>query len=259
MKSLKNFSYLLVLILGISLTSCDDLQICEQGEGPVVVQTLNIDPMTGFRLDVSAEVFISEGATQSVEVHAQQNIIDLLETDVQNDIWDIDIPGCVNTDEEIEIYITLPKLEYAKIAGSGDVVGQTSFTTDDLELDISGSGYIELDVDAQSVSTKISGSGDVVLDLDTDDLISRITGSGKLTYAGTATTHDSRSSGSGKLFAYDLITDESLIRINGSGDAEVYADQTLDVNIAGSGNVSFKGNAALEVNITGSGKVIDAN
>jgi Protein of unknown function (DUF2807). len=62
-------------------------------------------------------------------------------------------------------------------------------------------------------------------------------------------------SGSGDVHAYDLLSEDTKVRVTGSGDADVFASVSLDVSVAGSGDVRYKGNAKVSSNISGSGGV----
>ncbi|MCB0838204.1 MAG: DUF2807 domain-containing protein [Bacteroidetes bacterium] len=259
MNTIKKFTGIFMLSLIALMSSCDFDGICTQGTGPLVTDTLQIASFTGIELSTSADVYISKGATQLVEVRGQQNLIDILETDVTSDVWKIDFPGCVRNMDDLEIYITLPELTYAKISGSGNIVGQDTFSTSLMELKISGAGDISLEAIATQLDVKISGSGNMILGMDTDQLTSEINGAGDLYLQGTAETHYSLVRGSGNIEAFDLVTDHTEVKISGAGDAEVTANLQLDVNISGSGNVYYKGNPAINADIKGSGHLQDAN
>lgn len=65
-------------------------------------------------------------------------------------------------------------------------------------------------------------------------------------------------SGAGNILAFDLISETTIISLSGTGKAEVYVDQLLDVTITGAGSVYYKGKPTIIQNITGSGSLIDA-
>ena len=227
------------------LTGCyydDDGGIfnCVNGSGPVETETLNLESFTGIRLDCSADVFITQGPEQEVFVKGQENIIDELELHVDDGVWEIDFDDCVRDYEELEIFITIPEIDYIRISGSGQVVGENTFTGEDIVL-------------------RISGSGDMDLGLDYDEIDAKISGSGEMEMEGFCDYFDFIISGSGDISAFDLEAQKGYVKISGSGRAEVTVLDVLDVDISGSGDVYYKGNPILNVDITGSGEVKDAN
>jgi hypothetical protein len=53
----------------------------------------------------------------------------------------------------------------------------------------------------------------------------------------------------------DLQSENTTVKIYGSGNADVFASVKLDVHVAGSGDVRYKGNAQTSSSIAGSGSV----
>ncbi|MEO1448062.1 MAG: head GIN domain-containing protein [Bacteroidota bacterium] len=249
----------LALLSFFALTGCEEIRVCTPGEGALETRTLNIDAFNGITLSSNAKVYLTQDSVQSVTITAQSNLIDILKTDVSNQIWKIDFEGCITDHEDIEIYISAPDLRQVKISGAGDIIGQTPFDVADMDLIISGSGDISMDLTAQHVLAKISGAGNIGLDLDVQSLESKINGAGDLSFAGTALSHDASISGSGNISAFDLASDEVIVKVSGAGNTEVSVAQTLDVTISGSGNVAYKGSPSLNLTVRGAGKVIDAN
>lgn len=249
----------LALLSLMALTSCDQALICTPGEGALETRTMTIDDFNGITLASNATVYLTQDSVQSVSITAQSNLIDILKTDVSNQIWKIDFQGCITDYEDIEIHISAPDLRQVKISGAGDIIGQTPFDVDDMDLIISGSGDIAMEVMADHVLAKISGSGNIGMDMDVTSLESKINGAGDLSFTGVAQSHDASISGSGSIKAFDLASDAVTVSVSGAGNTEVSAAQTLDVSINGSGNVSYKGSPSLNVSIKGAGKVIDAN
>lgn len=205
------------------------------GEGPNNSQELNIDDFTGIHLAISAEVRIRQGSPQSVSIDAQQNIIDLIETDVNDGIWKIKTSENIRNHKPIQIDITVSELAYAKISGSGNIIGETAFTNaDDFATGISGSGDIRLEVQADEISASISGSGDIELSGSADELTIGV-------------------SGAGDIDAEDLVAQDVEVRVSGSGDCRVHAASELDVRVSGSGDVKYKGSPRVTSRVSGSG------
>ena len=79
-QTMKNLKFLMLAFLSaVAFSSCELDELCEKGEGPTVSKELSLPPFHSLVLDVSAEVFITQGETQNVSVEVQENIIDKLE------------------------------------------------------------------------------------------------------------------------------------------------------------------------------------
>ena len=240
----RNFFFLPLCLAILAITSCaidDDgfFQDCERADGPIVEEVLNLSDFTGIDLKIAANVYITQDNFFGVVAKGEQNVIDELELDVRNDTWDIEFDDCMK-DYELDIYITMPKVEFLAISGSGEIRGETFFDPEDLTL-------------------RISGSGEMCLGVLTEDLDAKITGSGDMELEGTAEDFDLKITGSGDVDAFKLICENADIEITGSGDASVHVLEFLKVRISGSGDVFYKGFPELDIDISGSGDVNDAN
>ncbi|MEM9850330.1 MAG: head GIN domain-containing protein, partial [Bacteroidota bacterium] len=178
---MKNFKILYVLLLSATIFSCQLDEICEKGEGPTVEKELDLPPFHSIKLDISADVFITAGDAQQVIVEGQENIIDLLEQEVRNDTWDIDFDRtCIRNHDGMKIFITLPEVRAISIDGSGNVVGENVFTGESIDLDIDGSGDMDLALEVKSIDARIDGSGDIELEGVADEVGYFIRGSGDI-------------------------------------------------------------------------------
>ncbi|WP_347158915.1 head GIN domain-containing protein [Pontibacter chitinilyticus] len=226
-----------LLLAGAVLSSCDEEGICLKGVGDVETRTLQLDAFHGVEVNGSTKVYVERGPTQKVEVKGQANILDELETDVDDGIWHIEFDRCLRKHKTVEVYITLPDLDYAEVSGSGLMSWQDTFDADNFQARVSGSGELTGPVAANQVTARISGSGAINL-------------------SGTAQDQDIAISGSGNLRAFGLQTKTTEVDVSGSGNAEVTTSDVLDVNISGSGRVYYQGNPTVNADISGSGKVI---
>ncbi|MBQ6307999.1 MAG: DUF2807 domain-containing protein [Bacteroidales bacterium] len=98
--------------------------------------------------------------------------------------------------------VAIPQLNEIIMSSSGDVIGRGMIKGDNLNLVVSGSGDLKLDVDYDTIRVLMSGSGDVML-----------MGQCKMIYADIH--------GSGDLKIQQLIAGESHINATGSGEAKV--------------------------------------
>lgn len=236
-----------VLTLGptacyFDIDSDDDDFGCVNGQGPVVTRNLNLAFFESIDLQLPARVLLRQGNNLNVTVEGYANIIDRLNLNVRNGEWQITTTsGCTRNLGNLTITITMPDLRSVRISGSGDVISDNIFVVNNrVDLSITGSGDLDLGIEAPSVDSRVTGSGDVFLEGRTDFLNHQV-------------------SGSGDLRAFPLRAKRVEIQTSGSGDAEVFATENLRVRISGSGDVAYRGLPAIDANITGSGRIINAN
>lgn len=242
MKNLNWFFIALCSVCLFSLSSChfgDEGGIfnCINGSGGIVSEEIVIDNFTGIEVDLSSEVHLTQGSEFAVIAEAEANILDALDLSVNNNgILKIKSDANCLRDYNLTFHITMPELTSLEIDGSSNIFGATVFDTENIKLEINGSGDIDLALNASEVITDISGSG-------------------KITLEGTADNLNCKTTGSGDVYAFELPVTTAKVKITGSGNAEVSVSDALDVIITGSGDVYYKGNPIIDSKITGSGRV----
>lgn len=188
------------------------------GQGEIVKKKLNVDNFHSVGLGINATVYLTQGSSHSVEIEAQQNIIDNLDLEVENGSWSIEGKKRIKDYKAVVIHITMPTVKALSIGGSGKIIGKSDFKNlEELKVSIGGSGEVSL--------------------------------------AGSATTTSISIAGSGKVDVRQLGSASSKVSIAGSGDAYVDAKDKLTVSIAGSGSVFYNGKPSVKTSVAGSGKV----
>ena len=235
----------LVIIAFACFYSCSDDNLCITGNGLIRTQEIAIADFTGIKTYGNDHVIISQGTSQKVEVTGHSNIINKLKTVVRNGVWEIELENNCYKNADLTINITIPNLHAISLIGSGDVLVNDFINQENLSIDLIGSGNIELNENegTENLVITIEGSGFIKGNADFLDLK-------KL---------DIDIIGSCDYEGFPIITDECNIRIEGSGNCDIFVRNKLDVTIVASGNVRYKGNPEITVSITGSGELQDAN
>lgn len=230
---MKKIIYLSLITLMSTFTYAQKVK----GTGPAVTKTLTVAAFSTLECSMAADIEVTQGSNQSVTVVGQENIIDLIQTEVSDGKWRIKLPKGTWADyENLKFKITMKEVRGLGMAGSGSISTTNKIKTDDLQIGLSGSGKISVETDATYVDCGISGSGDISLK-----------GNAKELNIGT--------SGSGDLKALDFVVEKVKIGISGSGDCLVNVSESLDAGIAGSGSVRYKGRPKVKSSISGSGSV----
>ena len=264
------------LSLFIALWAAGTLSIAQNRE------TRNVDTFTKLSFRVPGKLYLKQGSPQKVELEGPADVLKEIETEVsggklvigKDNKW---MNWSWGDKDKITAYITVKDISAISVSGSGDLIGDGKFTTGDLDLNVSGSGSLQIEAAVNgSVNADVSGSGDLNLKGSCTNFESDVSGSGKVILAatvngiadfgisgsgkiqaeGTSKEVKASISGSGKVMASNLETDKCTVRISGSGDVEINVKSDLDATISGSGSVSYKGNPShMNSHASGSGKV----
>lgn len=140
-------------------------------------------------------------------------------------------------DKRVVYRVSAKRLQGLVASGSGKLTANR-IEGERCRLMISGSGrgHVEA-VHAQTLNTTISGSGDVEW------------------ASGSAAEHAILISGSGSVRAGGVATQSTRVTISGSGNAEVDAENKLEIRISGSGNVTYRGQPEISQHVSGSGRI----
>ncbi len=208
-----------------------------EGAGNVVRRSLSVPPFHGIRVEGALDVVLTPAPAQQVEVEAQENLVDLVTTEVRNGIWTIRTREGYSTDKPFVVHISAPVIDAVSIDGSGDVKGQGPFAAGKVHLGIQGSGDLDMAFTATAVDVAVQGSGDVKL-------------------AGTCSDLNAAVQGSGDINARDLKAESARASSTGSGDITVCATKRLNAAVAGSGDVVYTGDPqTVDKQVAGSGEV----
>ena len=204
----------------------------------MVERPLAVASFTGIEVGGSIQVIIEKGPEQKITVSAQQELIDLLNTELKGDVWRIQTSKCWTSDAEFTVHIVTPSLlNSIEVNGSADVNTGDVFGTGHTELSTGGSGSITIaEINEKQLELSISGSG-------------------AITIRGTCSELDASLSGSGDLHGKALTANEADVKVSGSGSAAITAITKLDAKVSGSGVIQYGGKPDVNSSISGSGSV----
>jgi len=208
------------------------------GSGTIKSETRAVSGFSGIALSLDALVEIQQGSTEGVTVEADDNILPLIETVVENGTLTIRraSENASISPSKLKIVVRAKTIDRLSIAGAGDIQTEA--------------------LKAPALKASIAGSGDIrIKSLDAGALSVNIAGSGDFSAAGRAASVHASIAGSGDLEAAKLDAKDVEVSIAGSGDAIVWARGTLKVRSAGSGGVKYFGDAEVKQSVFGSGSI----
>jgi hypothetical protein len=220
-----------------------------------ITEERSVDAFHSVDLRTVGSITLSQGDAHSLVIRGKASVLKKLNTEVRDGVLVISSKRPITTADTPEISIEMKTVRLLRISGSGDIEGTGRILSSDLNLAISGSGDMDLELKAEKLESKVSGSGDMSLDIEALTVMTKISGSGDVEMAGKAEELSVKISGSGTLEAHGLQTMNAAIRISGSGNCTVNVRDRLDVDISGSGDVVYAGNPKVNLSGSGSGSV----
>jgi hypothetical protein len=186
--------------------------------GKTISETRTVSGFDQVTLSGAGDLYIEQGDKEALTIDADSNLMPYLTSVVKDGRLVLSIKPNINIafSQTIVYHLTVKDIHDVQIEGSGKVQSDAIKTTD-LQLGTSGSGSF-LIKDLQATTLKASTGG-----------------SGKFELTGKATDIRIDINGSGKFDCPDLESTTSQVTINGSGNSNVWAKDSLTVNINGSG------------------------
>jgi len=228
------------IILGLILLfgGCEIIERGEKGNGVSVTSVRPIETFDQVTIDGNYRITLIASERNRLEIEADENLQEYIITSVSNQQLRIETTDKIASLNgfNIDIYYSEP-LKTIKCNGAAVINNSEPLKVRNLQLEMSGAGMIDLEIEGRSLATEISGAGLVKI-------------SGKIK------NQKLDLSGAGSYKAYDLYSENCELDLSGFGNAQVFAANRIDVDLSGLGNVSIRGEpTTVNKSISGLGKV----
>lgn len=230
--------------LAASFTTSACSRTHSEDPGPVVSRNYQVGNFTEVEVAGPFDVDIHTGANPGVSARGNQHLIDRLEVEVRGNKLVVHpksehrwFGGWHSTVGKGSISVTVPMIEAATLAGSGDL-NVDNIRGDRFDGKIAGSGGLKLGtVEVGTLKLAIAGSG------------------GATAGQGKARQAEYDIAGSGNVDTQTVQVEALKVSIAGAGDVKAHASRTADVSIMGSGDVNVIGGAKCTTHKMGAGNV----
>jgi len=234
-----------ILLFALTLIFSCESNDCIKGEGDIVTRTLDVDNFNGINLKITANISVSQKKEQEIKVTGNANIIDMIETGVNNNIWNIELEKSCTEYQELNFDISVPHINSVEINGTGHVSINDFENNGNLSLGILGTGIYDIYAlnGTENMIIDIEGAGKVNGLKDFSSLKSLI-----VNISGVADVH-----------GYSFQTENCNINVSGTSNCYVNVSDKLDIKISGTANIYYKGHPTISSDISGTGNIIDDN
>lgn len=238
--------FVLPFLILPALAACGEANGEAQGKGgPAVTRSYDVRDFDGVALMGPDNVKIVQGKEFAVTGTGPADILADINVRVENGTlkighdkdgdWGFRWSG-KHDDKAAQFTVTMPELRKATLAGSGDMVADTT-ATDNFSGSIAGSGNLTI--------AKVAAN----------DADFNVAGSGNLDVKGASAKAKYSVAGSGDVDASGLQAGDVDVSIAGSGNVRAHASGKASVSIVGSGDVEIAGSKDCTVSKIGSGNV----
>lgn len=195
-----------------------------KGNGDVETETRNVDGFDGISTCCNIDVELVKG-NFNVRVEAESNLQEYITTEVRGGRLKISYKDnvSVKTREKVTVYVSLPELEYIGASSSGEVTTKSSFSGDDMEVDVSSGAKVMLDFSGESLYANASSGGGIML-------------------KGSASRFKANASSGGSIRAKDYKAKDARCDASSGGGVTINVSGRLNADASSGGSVRYLGN-----------------
>jgi hypothetical protein len=207
-----------------------------KGNGNVKRQAREIGHFTGLAMALPGKVEVRNGAAEGITIEADDNLLPLIETVVEDGTLKIRNRNRTNIQtRNLKIVVQARELDRLALAGSGSIEADR-VNGSKLSFDVGGSGTIKVGkAEGQAISVNLGGSGGLKVE------------------DGSARSLSASIGGSGTVDMARVRVEKASVTVAGSGDATLWVRDNLSMTVAGSGDVNYYGDPQVSKSVVGSG------
>ncbi|WP_046744564.1 head GIN domain-containing protein [Kordia zhangzhouensis] len=214
-----------IAILSILLTSCDfNFNNGIAGNRNVVTEEREADePFTTIKASEGLDVYITQASSPSIEVEADENVISLIATDIDNGILRIHTEKNIGRCKSKKVHVRMPSIEKIIGTSGADVFSTSTIVSDDLEVKSTSGADVKIEVEAENVFCSSSSGADIKI-------------------SGTAQSLVAKASSGSDIAAKDLEVKSCDASASSGADVTVTVSEKLVANSSSGGDISYYGN-----------------
>ena len=229
-----------LLLILITTTSCIFDGFGIQGNGEVTTEDRNISSdFTAIKVSQGIQVYLTQGNDIDLSVEADENIMDLLVTEVEGETLKIYFDKNVSRATK-NIYLTAKDINKIKTSSGARVKGENTLKTNSLTLNSSSGSSISLDLVADSVESDTSSGASMKL-------------------SGTTNDFDGDASSGSHINASNLESEISRVDVSSGANIDVFASEKITAHASSGGDIDYSGNPKTVSKSKSSGGSISKN
>ena len=227
-------------VLGLLMSSCN-MNFGVKGNGNVTTAERTING-TYDQIEVSRglDVYLTQGDSQSISVQADENLHDIIKTEIEGNVLKIYAEDNISYSEAQKVAVSFKNILKISASSGSDVYSTNTFNVDAIELNTDSGSDMKLSINARSIDCSSSSGSDLRL-------------------SGSATELIATASSGSDIDAYDLKAESSNVKASSGADIKVNTSKVLMAKASSGADISYKGNPEKVEKSDGVSGVIDQN
>jgi len=254
----KTILFAFILIIGICLNLKSQNV---KGNGNIVEKERNISDFKSLSVKDGLDLFIDQGETSKVVIKADENLHDLIITEVSLGELKIYIDGNIWKSETLEAYVTIETIESLTASDGSDVESLEMIELQNFVLECTDGSDLKMELKANQLSCTLEDGSDAILkgefskvnldasdgsdveaNISVEEISCKIDEGSDVNLKGKAIYANVYAQQGSDLEGFDFSTENFSLKAYSGSDANIFVTKNLDVTARGGSDVSIKGN-----------------
>lgn len=169
------------------------------------------------------DVYLTQSTTESIAVQADENLHDLIITELNDGILTITTSKNIGRASAKKVLLNVTNLKQIKATSGSDVFSTNTIVTDYLDVSATSGADIQLSIEANHVASNATSGSDISL-------------------SGTTKILTTNASSGADIKAKDLIADQVNAKASSGSDITVWVNTELNASASSGGDIKYYGN-----------------
>jgi hypothetical protein len=231
-----------ILFIASLFTSCsiDVFNRVNGNRNVLVKERKPQENFSGITVSTGIDVFISQGNKNSITVEADENLHDIIITEVNNGVLKIYSDKNIWKAKARKVYVTIENLTLLKATSGSGVRSETIIKTNEISITATSGADVNIEIDAQSIATSTTSGADIKI-------------------YGATINHASNATSGSAIDAYNLKSENVIVKATSGADIHIYASKKIEAKATSGGAIDFRGNPTVINKKTNSGGSVSKN
>lgn len=188
----------------------------------MVEQTRKLSSFDEIKVSRGMNVYITQGNEFHVVVKADENLLDVIRTDVDNHTLKISTKENIRKASSKKVYVTLPKISGVTAVAGSNVFSENVLHSEQLDVTSSAGSNIKLEVDTGELSASASSGSNIKLE-------------------GKSKSFTGKASSGANIKAEELTAENCNAGASSGANLWITVTGNIDANASSGGNVIYFG------------------
>jgi hypothetical protein len=233
---------IVALLIALLVSSCQyDIGDSIKGSGKIATETRSIsEDFTGIEVSRGIEVEITQNTSKTIEVKADDNIIEYILTTVEDGTLLITLDKSIKNSSTKKVMVSMPIIESLRTSSGSSIESRNTLVVSKIEVKASSGSDIELKVEAENIQCESSSGSDIMIE-------------------GKALKLETSSSSGSDIDAKNLLTNDVIANSSSGSSISVHPILSLNAKASSGGDIIYYNNPKEINKKTSSGGDVEPN